>query len=366
MKFQCCKITSDVAGNSLVCNKCKNYYHILCLYPSDKKKTISNELKKSWVCPECSSKQPKEAKNDNTPIKSGLIPQTQCSDNVTVQRGGARTMTPPSPPAAEPSLTAELVRDIVAAEVNKLRDDIRSAIHTILAVELKPIREEIKSIKDSQNIFNQRYDDLTKRIHKVEMDLESFKSVSSDIKQLKLSVCKLEKGNDILKSTMPQNPTSSNLQKPPQLPLEDLAVELRNRELRSKNIVVAGISEDTTSDLTKMQERDRHQIMDILRNIYPDCPLPVKNYRLGKQMAGKLRLVKICFESDSIAKYLLRNKSKLKDTSVRLYADQTPLQKQYMDDLRKQLLMRTENGETNLIIKYIKGTPKIVKKDSKN
>lgn len=362
MKFKCCKSTTDGAANALVCKECKYYYHIQCVYPSDKK-TFKPDLKKFWICPECSNKQPKQVKSDSTPVRSCI--NTQHCDNVTIHRGGSapRTMSPPAP---EHSLTAELMRDIVATEVSKLRDEIRSMVHDLLSIELKPIRDEITSIKVSQNIFNQQFGDLTKRIQKVEIDLETCKSVTLDVTTLKSSFCKLESDNNKLMSSIRQDSTPIIPQKSPQIPYEDLAAELHDRALRSKNIVIVGISEDTNADISKKQELESQIIMNILRNIYPDCPQPLKNYRLGKSNSGKSRPIKVCFESDNTVKYLLRNKLKFKNESLRLYPDQTPLQKQYMTDLRKQLSIRTENGETNLIIKYIKGTPKIIKSSSKN
>jgi hypothetical protein len=40
--------------------------------------------------------------------------------------------------------------------------------------------------------------------------------------------------------------------------------------------------------------------------------------------------------------------------------DQTPAQKKYVDTLKEELNKRTENGEKDLSIRYIKGLPKII------
>lgn len=49
-----------------------------------------------------------------------------------------------------------------------------------------------------------------------------------------------------------------------------------------------------------------------------------------------------------------------------MYSDQTPSQRKLMLNLQKELAHRIQNGEPNLVIKYVKGIPKIMKDESKN
>lgn len=359
MKFQCCKNSTDGANGYLTCHKCKNLYHIQCLYPM-RKKNIA--LDSPWTCPECSCKQPKQAKNDNTPIRISSRP----SDNVTLHRGGTCTTSPPSPIRTEHTLSAELVQNIVVTEVNKLRDELRSLMCNLITDELKPIRNEITTIKDSLNSFNHQVNNLTKRIEKVETDLQTCLLATSDIDNLKSSFASFQQENNKVSLKPSVDLIANRSLNTPQMSYEDLAAELQDRALRSKNIVIVGISEENTSDTSKMQEHDKHRITNILQTIDPDCPMPLKHFRLGKQNLGKTRPIKVCFDSDKTVKYLLRNRTKLKTKNVRIYSDQTLLQKQFLMDLRKELNSRTENGEPNLIIKYIKGIPKIIKGNPKN
>lgn len=379
MKFQCCKSTIEGAGSVLICFNCKHHYHFQCLYPTDKK-SITPNLKK-WVCPECTSKQPKPAKNDNTPIRSSSK-LTQSNDNVTINRGGAQwagitsplcgggsnaVLSPGSPSSREDTpLSAELVQRIVAEENDKLRNDLKTLVHHAISEELKSLKVEITTIKDSLSTFKQQLGNLSERIEKVETDIKLCESVSSDICYLKSSFAKIEMEKDKILSTMNNDPLPTTFQNTPHTVYEDLAAELHERALRSKNIVVVGIPEDTNSDVLKMKEQDKQKLLNILHTISPDSPQPIKIYRLGKQISGKSRPIKVCFESESTVKYLLRNKTKIKNEKLRIYSDQTLLQKQYMSTLREQLAMRTDKGETNLTIKYIKGVPKIITGSSKN
>lgn len=188
MKFECCKGTTDGAAGALTCNKCKHSFHVQCLYPTEKR-SVTTDFKKSWICPECALKQPKQAKNDNTPIRSTSRSQLQGEDNVNLRRGGSNTA---SPPCLTPTISEQLIRDIVASEVGKLRDDFRLIVQTILLQELKPIKDEISTIKDSLSVINQSYDTLAKRMDMVDSEIKTFKSVSSDISKLKSSITKLD------------------------------------------------------------------------------------------------------------------------------------------------------------------------------
>lgn len=194
MKFECCKNTSDGAAGALTCFKCKHCYHIQCLFPTDKK-PIASDLKKSWICPECSLKQPKQAKNDNTPIRASSRQQL-CSDNITLHRGGSSTVSPPAQSAPDCGVTTEMINNIVTTQFGLLKDDIRAFVRSILSEELKPIKDEITNIKDSLCLFNQQFENLTKRIDKVEIDLKAYKKASEDLNPLKLSVANMENQNN--------------------------------------------------------------------------------------------------------------------------------------------------------------------------
>lgn len=192
MKFECCKATSGSTG-SIVCIKCKHNYHIQCLYPSEKK-NITAEFKRSWCCPECSSKQPRQLNNDNTPIRGPSSSQYNESDYITAQRGGSCTV---SPPVQDCVLSTESIRNIVASEVSKIKNDITSYVQRILLQELKPIKDEITNIKSSLNFFTEQFTSLTERLDKVEKDIKSFKSTSSDICNLTSTIAKMEKNNNM-------------------------------------------------------------------------------------------------------------------------------------------------------------------------
>lgn len=70
--------------------------------------------------------------------------------------------------------------------------------------------------------------------------------------------------------------------------------------------------------------------------------------RLGKYTSNKSRPIKAYFNNSETPKYLLRIKVKLPE-NIKLYADQTPTQRCFVQSLREKLNKRIENGEKDLI-----------------
>lgn len=147
---------------------------------------------------------------------------------------------------------------------------------------------------------------------------------------------------------------------------DDVIAELQERVERSKNIVVVGIPEQHLENKEARQETDRSKLSQIIKTIYPDCPKEKRVLRLGKYDGKKIRPLKVLFASEDTAKIILRNQVNLKLDGVRIYSDQTPKQQKQITNLKLELEKRLESGEDHLTIKYIKGTPKIIKRETKN
>ncbi|KAL4721032.1 hypothetical protein ACJJTC_019719, partial [Scirpophaga incertulas] len=155
MKFACCKSTSEGAVGALICTTCNKNFHVACLYPTDKKKALSTEFKKAWICPDCTVNQPRLAKNDNTPVRVSQCtsrPVLSDNDNVNCRRGGSCSDSPPPSKqvdkkdylVATPSIGG-IVKSCIVTEMEVMRSELRAAISEAIARELKPIREEMVS-----------------------------------------------------------------------------------------------------------------------------------------------------------------------------------------------------------------------------
>ncbi|XP_060809995.1 uncharacterized protein LOC132904087 [Amyelois transitella] len=145
---------------------------------------------------------------------------------------------------------------------------------------------------------------------------------------------------------------------------EEVIQEMQNRKNREKNIVLFGVPEQISSTTEESLIKDEAVVFSTISMISSDIPKPFKLFRIGKPRPGKNRSIKVCFETPEPAKQLLRNRSKLRD-GVKIFSDQTPSQQNYMKNLKEELRRRQDEGETDLTIKYINGTPAILK-NSKN
>lgn len=68
----------------------------------------------------------------------------------------------------------------------------------------------------------------------------------------------------------------------------------------------------------------------------------------------------LSFNTPQPAKKLLRNKHKLPENVI-IFSDQTPSQQKYLSKLKEDLATRKNKGENDITIKYINGTPTIIK-----
>ena len=222
-------------------------------------------------------------------------------------------------------------------KINTIIDNTTSIVeqlHSIktttdyLITENNNCKSEIKTLKDV-----------------IKSNEEEIAELKNEVKQLKLKV---------------EAPSVSQL---PNYNSESLLVECQERAERSKNLVVTGIPEENLTSLLARQDADKTKLSKITRTIYPNCPEPIKVFRLGKYDSKKTRPLKLCFSSQDTVKTILRNKDIVKVDGVRIYSDQTPQQQKFISNLRNELKKRQVSGEENLKIKYVKGIPKIVNQE---
>ncbi|CAI6357945.1 unnamed protein product [Macrosiphum euphorbiae] len=179
--------------------------------------------------------------------------------------------------------------------------------------------------------------------------------LSSDNESLKLRVSAIE---DNLNKTNISNFSSSN----------NLIAEMLDIQSRQKNILLFNLSEPTSlSNDTNVDD------LTAITKIFEFLGLqiePTSISRLGSRSltASKPRPIKLTLSDQKEVFSIFSAQNKLKThqawTNLRFSSDRTKAQRDFMIHLRNELLRRRENGEPELIIKYVKGTPAII--NSKN
>lgn len=150
---------------------------------------------------------------------------------------------------------------------------------------------------------------------------------------------------------------------------EVLVKETIERLNRSKNVIIRGVPERAGSR-DERRDHDAAKVSEILDVIGCASLNPLSVVRLGKPSAtnentGRPRAMKVIFADRSSALNVLKNGGKLRNVNsyrnCRILDDKTPEQIKYLEDLREELKRRTDEGEQGLTIKYVKGSPDIVK-----
>ncbi|KAL0819432.1 hypothetical protein ABMA28_007537 [Loxostege sticticalis] len=204
---------------------------------------------------------------------------------------------------------------------------------------LKIIREEMREIKDEIKAIKSVTENFTQQL----------KEVNDDIKNIKLNntatqekICHLEKEISQLKT---KDSSDNLIAESPLLKCENLIQELKDRSDREKNIIITGIPEKTDKHFNVRRIHDIEEFTKLATSVI--------------YVPGKNRPLKISFNKNDTPKLLLQNRAKFPDT-VKIYSDQTPTQKQYLQSVKEELKRRLDEGEKDLIIKYIKGIPSII------
>lgn len=219
-----------------------------------------------------------------------------------------------------------------------------------LSQEINDLKTDLGNLKTSmENILAEQYAMKTKIENVIEENLTTKNRI------------------EILEKNLKELEVSKNTDSEESLYLnhEKLIMELKERASRETNIIIFGIPENTNSIAIARQDYDLQQVLKHIKGIYADCPQPLKLFRLGRYRSDNHRPIKVCFTSRDTVMHILRNKSNM-SKDIRVYSDQTPMQRDYYNKIRNELQNRQENGESNLTIKYINGIPKIMKSTTKN
>lgn len=195
MKYECCKATRGGATDCIVCTKCKKNYHYQCLYPSKNNKDASTDYKKSWICPECSVAQPRHLNKDNTPVRN-----TNTEDNVNLRRGGSATVicSPDKSDLSDlinSSGFVDVVKSVISTEISSLKAEFKNFMLP-LENEIKALRHEFITVKESLDFFNSKFEDLNNRLVQCEEKVNLFSIKSMELEQLKSKFESMEVENN--------------------------------------------------------------------------------------------------------------------------------------------------------------------------
>lgn len=211
----------------------------------------------------------------------------------------------------------------------------------------------------------------------------------TNILEIKLNEIKMEI------ATLKQSSLNSE---PKCLLIEDVISEMEERKKRSKNIMIFKLPELVTENLVESELHDTKFVTNLLSNIQTLTTNPppedqsfdineinnfsasinttvinnnssplLRTFRVGKPVPGQPRPLKVVMDSESTVLSILKNKSTIcRNLKIGISRDNTPNQQQALNEIRQTLEKRKADGENDITIRYINGSPKIVKEFQKN
>lgn len=191
-----------------------------------------------------------------------------------------------------------------------------------------------------------------------ECEICKVKSKTNIIEELKKIVYDLQGEVKALKQANCQQ--WNTLEK--QISAEELMSEIQDRQERVNNIIITNLPESGSDNFQERIQQDNDNISEILG----ECGVSDINFisvRLGKFTLNKTRALKVTLPNNKLVRKILKNRNKTKNPHIRIFSDQTKMQKNYFQQIRNQLQELIDSGDNSKTIKYIKNIPTIVNKN---
>lgn len=224
-------------------------------------------------------------------------------------------------------------------ELNKKVDNLIGKFEDLKKDDIIPIKDDLRSLNEKMNLIEPRISESERRIGSLEKSVE----------EIQLNTQGSSK-------------------------VEDVLSELTDRSRRESNLIFFNVKESSSRDLSTRINDDTKSIALIVSRLCKDIRVEgIKTFRLGKQAKDKTRPLKVILHSAHDVGLLLKNFSKevLMEmdesySEVSVTRDKTPSERAYLHNLRRELKERQDKGERDITIRYMNGTPKIVKNNPKN
>lgn len=145
--------------------------------------------------------------------------------------------------------------------------------------------------------------------------------------------------------------------------VDSIIHEINDRQSRANNIIIYNLCD--SKDAAK---NDFQRLQQLLSRCDGDLPFDinsVEHQRLGnKFINGKSRPLRVTLPSKNHVHWIFSQKKNIIDGSLGISGDLTKNQRAYRASIIKELKRRKSDGETNLFLKYVKGSPTIAVNDN--
>lgn len=197
-----------------------------------------------------------------------------------------------------------------------------------------------KSINEHAELLSSHQQSLTELRTEVSVLQDSQTMLASQVESASVGIRSLESRLDLASST----------------PVSDDIPEIIDRVEKSHNLLLLNLAE--SSD-------DLRNVKAIVDHVHPSASKFIAEIdRFPGKQTDKPRWLKVTFTTSEVVGKVLRNKKSLHGSmqfrEVVIRGDMTRKQLSELDELRKELRRRQEQGEVHLTIRYQRGKPTIV------
>ncbi|CAK1594796.1 unnamed protein product [Parnassius mnemosyne] len=180
-EWGCCGGSNKEDNGYILCNTCRKTFHLACLTSS----TVNpqNLIEPSWNCPTCTTPQPKNPNNDETPVRF--------NPNITIRATKRQALQSPPDNASEYTFKEDMrsvVQEVVRKEIDGLNTNLSNSLQ-LFSTELRAVMNEMKDIKDSMNFMNSKFEDVLKEQAEVKKTLSDLKVENLTPKNTIKDVC---------------------------------------------------------------------------------------------------------------------------------------------------------------------------------
>ena len=221
--------------------------------------------------------------------------------------------------------------------ITRSKDSPRAPSTDFEALLQKNRLEIIQALKPEFNAINKRLSTLEERINQFESSLTSLVSKQS------IQDEKIEKLTDDLNSAL------SSL-------ASETSNEVHQRLIRCKNVMIAGLVDQSTGSVEERKDKDEEDVENILEALDEEDVKVLNIWRIGKRRSDGKKLLKVEFSSEEEKQRVLRKARSLRHKSnyktVFINPDRTITQQTEFRLLREELKRRKDNGEDVIISKH--------------
>lgn len=337
--------TKVIAKDNVSCSVCKRFFHIQCVHITASDLAFLKDEKKGWKCPACL--------NAGRSTRSNSVNSTSSDSNVaTINCPGKEDLLSAVDPVSRK--LDLLLREF--ADIKRMQTSIV---------------DDIAQIKLSQTVLNDKYNDLSGSISKCKAKIHEHDDVlgtyAVSIEEINGNIATIENTLSALSANVAENDSRLSRPRPGDVSVaDDIIAEISERQKRSKNVMLYGVQENQVLPVVERNRVDAQAVESLFAFLLDNKAVSILSIRrVGRMTAGRVRPLKIALSSDGDVGALLSNASKLKTSGgykdVFMSIDRTPKQQEAYRAVKKELQARIQNGENNLTIRYVKGTPTIVK-----